>query len=218
MRTRPYDAVLLDVQMPVMDGLDAARAIRALPAHRQLPLIAMTANASAQDREACLDAGMNDHIAKPIDPSAFWRLLAHWIPTAGGTPAPTAAPAPAGTAPPAPGLEVDGLDLAATTVRLGGRPDIVGRVLRIFATSQAGAARSLRAAVLEGRADDALRIAHSLRGSAVDIGAVRIPALVTELEETLRAQGPAPGLAPMLDALERELDGVVEAIQRHVPD
>jgi len=70
-QTNDYDAVLMDMQMPVMDGLKATRAIRSNPRLENLPIIAMTANAMASDREQCLTAGMNDHIAKPIEPDAI---------------------------------------------------------------------------------------------------------------------------------------------------
>jgi CheY-like chemotaxis protein len=74
-----YDLVLMDMQMPVMDGIEATRAIRLDPRFGDLPIIAMTANAMAADRDRCLEAGMNDHIAKPIEPEELFRVLAQWI-------------------------------------------------------------------------------------------------------------------------------------------
>ena len=73
-----YDAVLMDMQMPVMDGLEATRAIRSNPRFLELPIIAMTANAMASDREQCLTAGMNDHIGKPVDPDELFSVLLRW--------------------------------------------------------------------------------------------------------------------------------------------
>ncbi len=73
-----YDAVLMDMQMPVMDGIEATRAIRSDPRLQDLPIIAMTANAMAIDREKCLEAGMNDHIGKPIDPDQLFSVLLRW--------------------------------------------------------------------------------------------------------------------------------------------
>ncbi|HEY6879502.1 MAG TPA: PAS domain S-box protein [Polyangiales bacterium] len=75
-----FDLVLMDVQMPEMDGIDATKAIRRLPAHANLPIVAMTANAFANDRDACLAAGMNDHISKPVSPEDLYRVLAKWLP------------------------------------------------------------------------------------------------------------------------------------------
>jgi two-component system sensor histidine kinase/response regulator len=78
-RSKEYDIVLMDMQMPVMDGLEATRIIRADSRFDQLPIVAMTANAMAEDRDRCLEAGMNDHIAKPIDPDLLFGALISWI-------------------------------------------------------------------------------------------------------------------------------------------
>ena len=75
-----YDIVLMDMQMPVMDGLEATVAIRQLDGFETLPIVAMTANAMEQDRERCLAAGMNDFVSKPIDPEQLWRVLLQWAP------------------------------------------------------------------------------------------------------------------------------------------
>jgi CheY-like chemotaxis protein len=77
---RDYDLVLMDMQMPVMDGLDATRALRAMPRHARTPILAMTANAFGDDRRACLAAGMDDHIAKPVDPELLYGMLCRWLP------------------------------------------------------------------------------------------------------------------------------------------
>ena len=77
-RENDYDAVLMDMQMPVMDGIEATRAIRSDPRFQTLPIIAMTANAMSTDREQCLKAGMNDHIGKPIDPDQLFSVLLRW--------------------------------------------------------------------------------------------------------------------------------------------
>jgi CheY-like chemotaxis protein len=75
-----YDLILMDVQMPIMNGIDATRALRALPACRTTPILAMTANAFDEDRQACIDAGMNEHIGKPIAPAKLYETLLKWLP------------------------------------------------------------------------------------------------------------------------------------------
>ncbi len=78
-RQRPYDLILMDIQMPLLNGIDATHLIRALPGHEHTPILAMTANAFDQDRQACLEAGMNDHIAKPVDPERLFGTLLYWL-------------------------------------------------------------------------------------------------------------------------------------------
>ena len=84
----PYDLVFMDIQMPIMDGLEATRAIRQLPERKDTPILAMTANAFSEDRERCLEAGMNDHIAKPIELEKLQHLLNKWIPERTPPPSP----------------------------------------------------------------------------------------------------------------------------------
>ena len=78
-RANDYALVLMDVQMPVVNGIEATRAIRAMPGRENLPILAMTANAFEEDWPACIDAGMNDHIGKPVDPDVLYSALLRWL-------------------------------------------------------------------------------------------------------------------------------------------
>jgi CheY-like chemotaxis protein len=76
-----YDLILMDIQMPLMNGVEATQAIRAMPGMENLPILAMTANAFDEDRDRCLAAGMNDHLGKPVEPAVLYETLAKWLST-----------------------------------------------------------------------------------------------------------------------------------------
>jgi CheY-like chemotaxis protein len=142
--SRPYDLVLMDVQMPVMDGLAATRALR-----RQLggglPIVAMTANAFGEDRRQCLEAGMNDHVAKPVDPHRLYATLLRWLPlrtpavsATPVTPGPARMPAPAEAAagaptahPPATAVSAGGVEAPAAAAAAAAPPPLAERLLTI---------------------------------------------------------------------------------------
>ena len=180
---KAYGLVLMDLQMPVMDGFEATRRIRALPGFERLPILAMTANAMAGDRERSLAAGMNDHVTKPIDPDALFDALLRWLPAAARGASRRrgrrrCAAAPAAAAPRGKGLAADdplgavpGLDAGDGLRRVLGKREAYVGLLRTFASGQAGAPEAIRAALAEGRRADAERAAHTLKGVAGSIGA-----------------------------------------------
>ncbi|MBS7791385.1 PAS domain S-box protein [Roseococcus sp. SDR] len=192
-----YDLILMDVQMPVMDGRAATRAIRDLPRHARTPILAMTANAFLEDRRASLEAGMNDHLVKPVNPAALHGALARWLPAQG---AGSSAPRPATAALPV----VAGLDMAAGLKASNGQPRLYRRVLEIFLHSTDVAA--LQAGLVAGDVAAARRAAHSLKGAAATVGATTLRDGAASLEADL-AQGDAvlERLQPRAAALEMEL-------------
>ncbi len=178
-----YDLVLMDVQMPGIDGLEATRRLRA--AGLQVPVVAMTANAFDEDRAACLAAGMNEHLAKPVDPDALYTVLLSWLPATVGTP-PPATPADDGAAP-----AIDGVDTERALRYLSGRVVVYRRILRQFADLYRNGIAGFEEAVRAGDAVLARRGAHSLKGAAGTIGSLRVPPLA-EMVENLVAQGRPP--------------------------
>ena len=218
-REKTYDLVLMDMQMPVLDGLSATREIRRMPGMHELPIVAMTANAMAGDRERCIEAGMNDHIPKSIDPDDLAAKVMKWIKPAlreirNGA---FDESGPAGDFPLVALDGIAGLDLAAGLRLFRGREALYRKLLGQFAASQSGAAQQVAAALAEERPGDAERIAHTLKGVAAQIGAPALRAAAQELEGAIRRRMPADELESRRLAVAAQLDPLVAALARCLP-
>ena len=211
-----YDIVLMDMQMPVMDGLAATRAIRANPKFHDLPIVAMTANAMVSDREKCLNAGMNDHIAKPIDPDQLFATLARWV-----KPRPVEAPQEghksAGTDVILP--EVKGLDQEGALKRVGGNRRLLRDLLTQFVAKEAGAADEVSTALKSGDRKLAERLAHTIKGVAANIGIVSVSSAAAKLEKAIReGDGAAtPSLEEFRTALRSQIDAIQQGLGQAKP-
>ncbi|CAN5693311.1 hypothetical protein BH11PSE7_BH11PSE7_16100 [soil metagenome] len=204
--TVPFDVVLMDLQMPVMDGMTACAQIRQDPALQSLPIVAMTANAMASDRAACLAAGMNDHVGKPFELDELVRVLQTQSARAAAvgsardaTPAlkavgaSTAAPstrAAVGAAQVSPAVmaaaRAAGMDLVTALGRLGGKRDIYRDMLRRFINELPGMETSLRASQARGWNQEAMAVAHTIKGLAAMLGADALAAQARECENAMR--------------------------------
>ena len=181
-----YAMVLMDIQMPVMDGLTAARTIRATPGFEHLPIVAMTANAMVTDYQNSLDAGMNDHITKPIDQNQLTQTLLRWI-----------APRAQAVVPLTVSAEHVSVELPVSahldTVRglsqLGGATELYRNVLKSFLDSHADEAQHIGRALDQAHMADARRMVHTLKGTAATLGAMALSRSAAELEQVLRENG-----------------------------
>ena len=214
-----YDLVLMDMQMPVMDGLTATAEIRRQPRLDHLPVVAMTANAMAGDRERCLAAGMQDHVAKPIEPATLWGTLLHWIKPR----AAELAPAPVFIEP-SPGLPevlamsgIAGLDTASGVRNSLGREALYLALIGKFVAGQRDLPVHMTSALAEGDWVSAERLAHTLKGVAAQIGAYELSEVAAQFEKALRRRAGGVTLAPMLAELARRLTALIDAMVDKMP-
>ena len=220
-RALAFDMVLMDMQMPVMDGLTATRIIRADPRFARLPVVAMTANAMESDRQACMDAGMDDHIAKPIEPDVLFATLRRWIqrkpmnpPSLTSQPAHAAAPPASADLQTAGIPRIPGLDTESGLRRVMGKQAFYVSLLGKFVDRQTDVADRIEAALQQGQWEDAQRTAHTLKGLAGSIGMGSIQAAALALELAIKEHAPAERLAPLLQALR----GLVADFVGHLRD
>ena len=203
-----YALVLMDLQMPVMDGFETTTAIRASDWGRTLPIVAMTAAAFADDRQRVFDAGMNDFVSKPIDPQQLLSVLSRWLPQHQPATETTSAPLPAQPAT-ADALEqpqqhirlparLDGFDLERTLERLNQDQALTLRLLQQFLRDfkPDDWAGQFDAAHADGQQATAQRLVHTLKGAAANIGAVRLQTAAAALEVALQDEYDHPGADP----------------------
>jgi CheY-like chemotaxis protein len=218
-----YDLVLMDMQMPVMDGIAATGALRKQARFADLPILAMTANVMAGERERCREAGMNDHIAKPIDPPVLFATLARWLkPRAdlSAQPVPLRRPAAAedtGGFDPS-RISIAGLDVALGLSRVLGKRRLYGDLLRRFAEDQAQAPDRVAESLDQGDLATARRIAHTAKGLAGNIGAAPAQERAAALETAIADRAPRAEIDPLLAAWGEELRPLVAALAAALPD
>ncbi|WP_236629880.1 response regulator [Pseudohaliea rubra] len=215
-----YDGVLMDCQMPVMDGFEATRQLRRNPAWQKLPVLALTANAMASDRDAVLAAGMNDHIPKPLRIGELFATLARWVSPASRRASAREGPAPiaasAVTDDPA-ALASAGVDLAAGRATAGGDEELYRKVLARFCDSAAAFEARFAAAVAAADGNVMEREAHTLKGAARSIGAEAVGDAAETLEAAC-AEGNVSTVKEALSALQPPLRQLLAALEGLAPN
>lgn len=229
-----FDGILMDCQMPVMDGYTATRIIRNNPLYASLPIIAMTANAMAEDKEEALAAGMNDHITKPVDINSMFLTMAKWI-----TPANKAATAIIAEATATEELttRISATSVSATMPALSELPGIdiskglavtqhnLKRYLKLlqrFAQSYNNFTTDYAAALQDSDATAAMRYAHTLKGNAGNIGADALQTVAAELEQALLeskySEADEAAIATIVHRVKHALEEVLSGLQQLATD
>jgi two-component system sensor histidine kinase/response regulator len=210
-----FDVVFMDLQMPEMDGFTATRLLRAQPQLQGLPIIAMTAHALVEERQRCLEAGMNDHVSKPIDPDALFATLMRWAKPRQARAAcaedRAAKRADDETLP-----EIEGVDMAGGLRRVAGNKRLYRDLLVQFATKQADAHSQILTAIESQDNKLAERIAHTIKGVAGNIGLTRVFTAAEKLEKAIRDE---TAMVPaLLEEFTRVLSRQIQAIRQAMGD
>jgi CheY-like chemotaxis protein/HPt (histidine-containing phosphotransfer) domain-containing protein len=209
-----YDAVLMDLQMPEMGGYEATSVIRHQLGIVALPIIAMTAHAMVEERQRCLDAGMNDHVTKPVEPERLYAALAAWVTPREGVPvAGPATPAPPASASDAtrPLENIQGIDVGAGLRRVAGNSKLYRKLLAASRKDFNEAGVEFRRLLEAGCDADAMRLAHTVKGVSGNLGADRIRGAASALESALK-RGVKDGLGPLVEEFDQALSEVVAGL------
>lgn len=220
-----YSLALMDLQMPVLDGYETAKRLRADARYANLPIVAMTAHVTIEERERCQALGMWGHIGKPIDPDELYRVVAgFWRRGAGEKPAaaevtravqqPVTSPLEkGGQVDAAAGLpRIDGLDAQAGLNRTRGKQDFYLKLLKQFVADFQSFEEQTMQFLRQGKLQDAERLAHSLKGVAGSVGALRVAAAASDMEQVLRRGEPSE---TALESVERELRPMMNGLTDH---
>ena len=211
-----YDLILMDVQMPEMDGLEATRELRRNAAYMNVPIIALTANVFSEDREKCSAAGMNDFLAKPIVPGQFFETLARWTNAMSERPVVAAPPPPVERYSAL--MKINALDTAAGLRPVQGNWTSYENLLRRFVDDRAGDVAAMRLEFEAGRLKDAQRGVHTLKGLAATLGANSLQMAAAAVETALKTGATATVIQPLFQALAQAHDELVTALREALPE
>jgi len=212
-----YDLVLMDMEMPVMGGIEATRAIRKLGGYEDLPVIAVTANVMQSDQELCTNSGMNDYITKPLDLSELWRILIKWI-------KPKDLSLDSYNIVEAIDEDIDGfqnieeIDLNLALKRLSDKKDLYLKIIKRFVASQSEAAVEIKEIIAKGDYETVARSIHSLKGLLGNIGAVKMQEVAMEIEQKFHKEIPLEDFHNQLNEFLNRLEDLNDRIKKELPE
>lgn len=206
-----FDGVLMDCQMPVMDGYTATHELRKEAKFAHLPIIAMTANALASEREKVLAAGMNDHITKPINVADLFITMSRWITPVHPVVPETFQNIPLSLSKGSSLPDMPGIDTSVGLANTLGNTELYIRQLKLFLKNQRQFSESFRNALIEGNHEKANRLAHTLKGNAETIGAQEVGRLAALIEEHCKTHS-FEGVMPLLIHLNVELEKIIASV------
>ena len=232
-RTSAYDLILMDVQMPIMNGLEAARAIREMPGRSHTPIVAMTANAFDEDRENCLQTGMNDFLTKPVNPDTLYQCLLKWLPSPSETSEDqktenqdnevverrtvlVAPPSHEASALIQRLSRIRGLDYKEAVTRLRGNEEKLERLIELFLREHTEDCEKLDTALASGNTARIEILAHALKGSASMLGANQVAELARTLLTCVREKEEMPAIEQSCNALTPPLQALITALQHAI--
>ncbi len=218
LETEEFDGVLMDCQLPVMDGYEATRIIRRNDKLKSLPVIAMTANALSGDREKSLESGMNDHLNKPFQPETFYAVLQHWIKPSVLVADKEVSRGLEKSDVPVELPEIAGIDSTAGLRRAGGDRRVYSSLVLKFLHLFRDFNTELQKEVSNGETSTAERLAHSLKGSAATLGAQQISESAARLETELRNGAGKEEIFDLLSVCMNVLSPVLEQISLYAAD
>ena len=216
-RSTDYDLVLMDMQMPVMDGLTATQEIRKEERFKDLPVVAMTANVMQGDRDRCMAAGMNDHVAKPIEPEKLWEALLKWIKPQQSTGVFVEEIKPIDQDVDLPS-DIEGLDMADGLRRVLGKKPLYLSLLRKFVTGQSSVMEEILKALNGNHPDTAELLAHTLKSVSGTIGAFGMAQLARKLETAIRERSPREEIDARLEELEKVLGNFITQLEEKLSE
>lgn len=214
-QVRPFDVVLMDVQMPEMDGYTATRVLRQDMGNQALPVIAMTANAFSSDREACLAAGMNDHVGKPIDLDELVRTIQRYCGSKIGSWTPVPTPIPTAT-PHAQAVTTAEFDPDLARQRLQLSMDLFLTLVERFIEDQQDCVKQVATALNQQDTPTAQRVLHTLKGLAATLGAYALSSQAATLEAELKQDGKLSDWPAAQDKLAALLEHTVTDLQQYL--